>query len=161
MAVKEGLEACVRLEQTAGVGPETARKLLSGFGLPENIFSASYSALQKVVSERVALALTGALSAQTQTLIERTLAWVHQPQPRLDIGRWRPFTIAAGYPPSPLVPYAKGRVEPLSALSLAVVASRNATAQGIANAQKFSEALRHAGFCTVPGMALGLTRRPT
>ncbi len=43
----EGLGSWLRLEQTAGVGGETARKLLAAFGLPENIFSAGFSTLQK------------------------------------------------------------------------------------------------------------------
>ncbi|MFI4939177.1 MAG: DNA-processing protein DprA, partial [Burkholderiales bacterium] len=157
MAVTEGLAAWVRLEQTAGVGPETALKLLSAFGLPENIFSASFSALQKVVPERVAFALTAAPSAQTQALIARTLTWAEQPGNLV-------LTLAdSGYPPllldipaPPMMLYVKGRVELLSSLSLAVVGSRNATAQGIANAEKFSEALSQAGLSTVSGMALGI-----
>ncbi len=157
MTVTEGLAAWLRLEQTAGVGPETARKLLGAFGLPENIFSASFSALQKVVSERVATALTTAASTQTQALIARTLTWADQPGNVV-------LTLAdSNYPPlllnisdPPLVLYVKGRVALLSSLSLAVVGSRNATAQGIVNAEKFSEALSRAGLSTVSGMALGI-----
>ncbi|HCN90340.1 MAG TPA: DNA-protecting protein DprA, partial [Oxalobacteraceae bacterium] len=71
----EGLAGWLRLEQTSGVGPDTARKLLSAFGMPENILAAGFSALRQVVSERVAQALSGPPTSDTLELIERTAAW--------------------------------------------------------------------------------------
>lgn len=149
--------AWLRLEQTAGVGAETARRLLAAFGLPANIFSAPFSALHKVVSERIAYALLAAPSDATQALIERTLAWLQQPGNQL-------FTLADGnYPRAlldtadpPLMLYVKGRAELLARPSLAVVGSRNATAQGIANADRFAEILSQRGLTIVSGMALGV-----
>ncbi|HSY27430.1 MAG TPA: DNA-processing protein DprA [Burkholderiaceae bacterium] len=157
MAAENGLAAWVRLEQTAGVGPETARKLLAAFGLPENIFSAGFSALRSVVSERIALALTSPASPETQALIARTLEWANQPGNVV-------LTLADDdYPPllldiadPPILLYVKGRVELLRATSLAVVGSRNATTQGVANAGKFAETVSQAGIHTVSGLALGI-----
>lgn len=153
----DSLAAWIRLEQTAGVGPETARKLLGSFGLPENIFAASFLALRQVVSERVAQALLAPPSDDTLALIDNTRAWLQQAGNHL-------LTLAdAAYPQAlldigdpPLMLYAKGRLELLSAPSLAVVGSRNATAQGIANAERFSEVLSQAGLTIVSGMALGI-----
>lgn len=147
----------LRLERTPGVGPETARKLLSAFGLPGSIFSASLAVLQEVVAERIARALLAPLSAETAELIERTLTWASQPGNHV-------LTIAdSEYPQAlletadpPIVLYAKGRIELLARVSVAVVGSRNATAQGISNAEKFSEALSQAGLTIVSGMALGI-----
>jgi DNA processing protein len=147
----------IRLEQISGVGPETARKLLSAFGLPENIFSANFPALQNVVSERVAHALTAPLSDETQALIDKTMAWAEQDGNHV-------LTLADAHYPKrlfdiadpPLVLYVKGRIDLLSAQALAVVGSRNATAQGAINAEKFSQALSEAGFTIVSGMALGI-----
>jgi DNA processing protein len=152
-----GLAAWVRLEQTAGVGPETARKLLAAFGLPENIFAAGLTTLRDVVSERIAHALCTAPSPETQALIARTQEWASLAGNRI-------LTLAdADYPPllleisdPPILLYAKGRIELLSATSLAIVGSRNATAQGIANAGKFAETVSQAGLHTVSGMALGI-----
>lgn len=157
MSVGGDLAAWIRLEQTSGVGPETARKLLGVFGLPENIFSADFSSLLQVVPERIAHALLAPLSDQTQTLIEKTLIWTEHPDNYI-------LTLAdADYPKAlldiadpPLVLYIKGRIELLSNPSLAIVGSRNATAQGIANAEKFSEVMSEAGLTIVSGMALGI-----
>jgi DNA processing protein len=147
----------LRLEQTPGVGQETARKLLCVFGLPENVFSASLSALQKIVSERIAHALVAPPSDEIRVQIDKTLEWAAQPGNRV-------LTLAdTDYPKSlldtadpPLMLYAKGRIELLSLPSLAVVGSRNATTQGVINAEKFSEVLSQAGLTIVSGLALGI-----
>lgn len=147
----------LRLAQTPGVGPDTARRLLGTFGLPENIFCATRDALQQVVSARVAQALTSAPNPEELARIERTLAWATQAGNRV-------LTLAdADYPPAlldipdpPILLYAKGRSELLTRPSMAVVGSRNATAQGIANAERFSEALAQAGLTVISGMALGI-----
>src|SRR6185503_2758776 len=57
--------------------------------------------------------------------------------------------------PPPLL-YARGRVELLQRPCIAVVGSRNATAQGAANADSFARALSDAGLTIVSGMALGI-----
>lgn len=57
MPAPNDLASWLQLEQTPGVGPDTARRLLGAFGLPENIFVAGYAALQQVVPERIAHAL--------------------------------------------------------------------------------------------------------
>jgi DNA processing protein len=147
----------VRLEQTPGVGCETGRRLLGAFGLPENIFSASFSALQKVVAERVAQALVAPVPDQVRTQIDKTIEWDRQPGNRV-------LTLAdpaypralLDIPDPPLILYAKGRLDLLSSPAVAVVGSRNATAQGVANAEKFSEALSQGGLTIVSGMALGI-----
>lgn len=147
----------IRLDQTPGVGPETARRLLGAFGLPGDIFSTGFSALQTVVSERIAHALIAPPSDETKAQIDKTLAWAEQPGNRvLTLGD-------ADYPKAlldiadpPLILYAKGRLELLSHPALAVVGSRNATTQGVINAEKFSETLSQAGLTIISGMALGI-----
>jgi DNA processing protein len=147
----------IRLEQTSGVGLETARKLLGIFGLPHNIFGASFSALQKVVPERIAQALLAPVSGQAQALIDQTLAWADQPGNSVltlaDVNY--PKTLL-DIPDPPLLLYVKGRLDLLTNISLAIVGSRNATVQGISNAEKFAEALSQAGLTIVSGMALGI-----
>ncbi len=157
MPAPDDLASWLRLEQTSGVGPDTARKLLGTFGLPENIFNAGFAALQTVVPDRIARALLAPVSETVSQLIAQTQAWAEQPDNHV-------LTLAdSGYPPAlleisdpPIVLYAKGRIDLLLRPSLAVVGSRNASTQGIVNAEKFSEALSLAGLSIVSGMALGI-----
>ncbi|MCU6434433.1 DNA-processing protein DprA [Undibacterium sp. Jales W-56] len=147
----------LRLEQTPGVGPETARQLLAAFGLPSRIFAAEFTAISQVVSAKIARALLQPVSGQLQQQIELTQAWsgqagnqlltladAHYPRALLDI------------PDPPVLLYVKGRLALLDAPTVAVVGSRNATAQGIRNAEQFSEALSKAGLTISSGMAAGI-----
>ena len=147
----------LRLVQTTGVGLDKARKLLTVFGLPSNIFKASFAELNQVVPERVAMTLTKEMPDDIMAQIERTRLWCDNPNNHV-------LTLVDNaYPKAlldiadpPILIYAKGRVELLSAQSIAVVGSRNATAQGIVNAERFSEALSHSGLTISSGMAAGI-----
>lgn len=157
MSSSEELSHWLRLMQTPSVGPETARRLLGAFGLPEHIFAAPLPELRKVVSERIAQALVNAPTGEHAAQIDRTLEWAAHTGNRV-------LTLAdADYPASlldtadpPILLYAKGRIGLLSRPSMAVVGSRNATAQGIANAERFSASLARAGLTVISGMALGI-----
>src|SRR5574340_81356 len=59
-------------------------------------------------------------------------------------------------PDPPLLLYVKGRLDLLNRSALAVVGSRNATPQGIANAEAFAKSLSDAGLCIISGMAHGI-----
>ena len=150
-------EDWLRLEQTPGVGGETARKLLSQFGLPDNIFRAEFSALRQVVSERIARALSQPPSAEIDAQIERTRAWLAQN------GNFLLCLADTAYPPAlldipdpPLLLYVKGRLDLLTAPALAIVGSRNATVQGVKNAEQFAESLSRAGLTVSSGLAAGI-----
>lgn len=150
--------ACwLRLERTPGVGRETARKLLSRFGFPAKIFAALHAELSALTNERIARALLAPPSADTQALIERTLDWACMPGQQVltlaDSAYPRPLLDT---PDPPLIVYAKGRTELLHGHALAVVGSRNATAQGMRNAERFSQCLSEAGLTIVSGLALGI-----
>ncbi len=157
MSERDSLAAWIRLSLTEGVGPQTARELLARFGLPENIFAAGFPALQKCVPEKLAYALAGAVPEAMQQQIDRTLDWA-------DVHGNHLITLADDvYPrslltipdPPPLL-YAKGRVELLSLSGLAIVGSRNATVQGMQNAERFAQVLAGAGLAVVSGLALGI-----
>lgn len=147
----------LRLEQCDGVGSSTARRLMAAFGLPVNIFSSSLGALENVVSHKIALALLAPLTDLAKQRIAHALEWAQEEGNRI-------LTLADNdYPASllniadpPVILYVKGRVELLARPSLAVVGSRNATVQGITNAERFSELLSQRGFTIVSGLALGI-----
>ncbi|WP_034298266.1 DNA-processing protein DprA [Herbaspirillum sp. RV1423] len=147
----------IRFTQTEGVGVEAARRLLSAFGMPADIFAAAFDDLRAATSERIARALLKPPSPMMQNNVQRALEWAAQPGHRI-------VTLAdAAYPQAllniadpPILLYAKGRSELLQATSLAVVGSRNATVQGIQNAERFSEAASRAGLTVASGLALGI-----
>lgn len=154
---QDDLAAWLQLTLTDGVGSHTARELLALFGLPDQILSAGFSSLQKCVAEKIALALSGRPDDAMQSQIDKTLAWAELPGNHI-------LTLAdARYPrallsiadPPPLL-YAKGRTELLSLAGVAIVGSRNATAQGMQNAERFAHALSAAGLCVISGLALGI-----
>ena len=157
MTPPEGLADWLRLMLTEGVGPQTARELLNHFGLPENIFEANYSALQKCVNEKLALTLSSAPDDHIRSQIDTTLEWCKHAGNQV-------LTFAdANYPSSlltiadpPPVLYVKGRAELLTRKSIAIVGSRNATQQGIQNARRFAHVLSTAGLTVVSGLALGI-----
>ena len=157
MTESEGLADWLRLSLTEGVGTRTACELMSRFGLPENIFSAGFSALQKCVPEKLALTLSGAPAADIVAQIGNSLNWATQTGNQI-------LTLADDdYPQSllsipdpPPVLYVKGRTDLLSRFSVAIVGSRNATQQGLSNAGHFAQSLSHSGLTVVSGLALGI-----
>ena len=148
----------LRLGLIPGVGEAGMRRLLTAFGLPENIFAASLPALTQAAGEVLALRLFGARNdAAISAQVDTALRW-------LDAAENHLVTLAdADYPrdlldapdPPPLL-YCKGRRELLGRPAIAIVGSRNATAQGLANAESFATALSGAGYCVVSGLALGI-----
>ncbi len=157
MDPSEDLVHWLRLVLTDGVGPTTARELLARFGLPGDVLAAGFPALQKCVSEKIAYALCAAADAAMQAQIDATLAWAAQPGNHL-------LTLAdSAYPQAlltipdpPVLLYAKGRLELLARPTVAIVGSRNATAQGLQNAEQFARTLSQSGLTIVSGLALGI-----
>jgi len=144
----------LRLSLVPGAGPASLRTLLSEFGSPEAVLGASHSALRKFVSDDIASAIA---SGGNETSTESALAWMAEP------GNYLVTLADTEYPqlllqttdPPPLL-YVKGRLELLNNPALAIVGSRNATAQGADNAAEFARALSMAGITVVSGLALGI-----
>lgn len=154
---REELASWLRLLGTEGIGSGTARNLLSVFGMPQDVFSASLKHLESVVPGKTAHLLLLPPTDEMQAQIEKTAAWMGEAGNRI-------LTLAdPDYPPAlleipdpPVMLYVKGRVELLSRPALAIVGSRNATRQGSRDAEKFAEVLGHAGWAIISGMALGI-----
>ena len=157
MKLQDGLAAWLRLMATEGVGTQTARDLLTHFGLPEEIFNAGFSALQKRIPEKIARILSAPIAPDIQTHIEQTLAWAAQENNHV-------ITLAdTSYPQAllriadpPILLYAKGNSALLNKPAIAIVGSRNASAQGMLNADRFAQNLSDAGLTVVSGLALGI-----
>jgi DNA processing protein len=149
-----GLASWLQLTLTPGLGAAAIRGLLKQFGLPENILAATRAQLERAAGPAAVQLLRPEATAPA---IERALRWADEPGHAI-------VTLAdAAYPrllleipdPPPLL-YAVGRIELLGRPSLAVVGSRNATAQGARDAEQFAKAFSAAGLTIVSGLALGI-----
>jgi DNA processing protein len=157
LTAPEDLDAWLRLLRTPGIGRTSARRLLAACGSPQAVFEAQPAALRELVGADAAAALNE-LPPQHDEQQAATRAWLE--------GNSARHVIALGdaaYPTSlletadpPLLLYAQGRIGLLSAASIAVVGSRNPTAQGSDNARAFAKHLSQAGLAVVSGMALGI-----
>jgi DNA processing protein len=154
MPLAEDLCAWLRLSLTPGLSGENLRRLLAAFGGPEGALAASRPALSRHVGESVAVAIKQGTADES---IAAVGAWLEDPANHV-------VTLAdPAYPGSllqipdpPALLYVKGRVELLSCPSLAVVGSRQATAQGTINAETFARTFADAGLTVVSGLALGI-----
>jgi DNA processing protein len=154
MTQDPGLASWLQLTLTPGLGAAAIRGMLRQFGLPHLVLSRKPSELAAHAAPAVLEALH---SEAVRRSVAAGLAWLEQPGNAL-------VTLAdATYPrllleiadPPPVL-YARGRLELLQRSCLAVVGSRNATAQGAANAESFAKALSGAGLTIVSGLALGI-----
>jgi len=148
------LAAWIELSLVPGLGGQGFRSLLSNFGLPAQVLSAKRSQLCRVVPEALASRI---LERRASSEIEAALQWVARPGHAV-------LTLAdVEYPKQlleiadpPVLLYVAGNAKLVCSLALAVVGSRNATPQGLRNAQSFARAFSEAGFTIVSGLALGV-----
>ncbi len=155
MALDKDLALWLRLRGIPGLGDRSLRRLLLGFGSPQQIFLASRAALTKFVPvETAAIIRDGGVGSENLDAVDAwlkdpinhvvTLADTEYPQALLET------------PDPPLLIYVKGRTELLNSNTLAVVGSRSASPHGIANAESFARALSDAGLTIISGLALGI-----
>lgn len=149
-----GLASWLQLTLTPGLGAAALRAMLRQFGLPQSILERKRSELAPYATPE---ALASLESSQVQNAVARALEWASMQGRRIitlaDDSYPRLLLEIADPPP---VLYAAGNLELLQRPALAVVGSRNATAQGERNAESFAQALSDAGLAIVSGLALGI-----
>jgi DNA processing protein len=144
----------IKLSLVPGLGGQSLRKLLAAFGLPRQVLAAGRAGLARIVGAEIAGRILADLdSAEIEATLEWaalddhavvTLADAEYPRSLLEI------------PDPPALLYLCGRRELLARPGLAVVGSRNATPQGLGNAEQFARAFSAAGLTIVSGLALGI-----
>ncbi len=144
----------LRLCHAPGLAPQAQRLLLRAFGTPSAAFAAPVESVRAVVGPVAQSALSG---GPPPRLVDSTLAWLQ--------GADRHLLVLGdeGYPRAllqiadpPTILYAMGDVARLNTTSIAIVGSRNATKQGVADASAFARAFSSEGICVVSGLALGI-----
>ncbi len=153
----DDFEAWFRLLETPGVGRETARRLLAACGSPAAVLAAGHATLRELGGRAVADALARTPD-EFATRLDAARLWLRGGPDRhvLTLGD-------AAYPQRllqtadpPLLLYVQGQVEWLAQPGVAVVGSRQPTAQGIDNARAFAAALSAHGYVVFSGLALGI-----
>lgn len=146
--------AWLALEAVPGLGPEAAARLLEAFASPEAILGASVAQLRPLVGESLARAIVAGVPAEAT---RAGLDWLQGPDNHLVT------CLDAAYPArlrdiaaAPPWLYVRGDPAWLARPMLAIVGSRNATPQGLRDAQAFALALSEAGLTIVSGLALGI-----
>jgi DNA processing protein len=143
------------LALTPGLGARTAGKLLRTFGTPDEIFSASLTALEahqlpaavaQAIHSRRPLSDAAKELAQAQAAGCRLLTW-DEPE--------YPSRLREIYDPPPLL-YVKGNAGLLNRHLIAIVGARRPTAYGNQMAQRLAKDLADRGLVVVSGAARGI-----
>jgi DNA processing protein len=138
-----------------GLGTRTSGKLLDRFRTPQAIFRASRTELESAgVSGAVAQSIASGITfedaaAQQDKILESGTVLITLGDPRY------PALLREIFDP-PILLFARGRVELLLSLAVAVVGTRRPTPYGLAVAERLSGDLAHAGLSIVSGMARGV-----
>lgn len=161
---REELQAWLRLTLSPGVGNQSARRLLAALGSAEAVFETPPDRLKELVTPAQSQALCQP-PAGLPDLLERTWNWLQHPaeglcQQVLTLGDPAYPADLLQLADPPLMLYAlSGRPLPFSEgplQAVAVVGSRNPSAQGLENAHAFAHSLVGQGFSVVSGLALGI-----
>lgn len=149
-----GLASWLQLTLTPGIGAATLRRLLSEYGLPERVVAASRAELSRHMGSEAVATLSSPEIART---VEAALRWLESPGHAITtLGDAAYPRLLLEIPDPPPLLYCRGRLELLNCPSLGVVGSRNATSQGIANAESFSRSFSAAGLTIISGLAQGI-----
>lgn len=144
----------LQLALTPSIGPATARDLLEHFGSADALLGCSHTQLVNAgLDGDIAQALLNPGDSRLAGAIEWLAAEDHH------LLHWHD----ARYPPlllelaaSPPVLFVAGNPAALMQPQLAIVGSRNATANGRANAREFADNLARVGFTITSGLAAGI-----
>ena len=154
MDIDARVEAWAFLHLVSGLTSRALVTLIKTFGSAAGIRSASRATLGKIVPGDLASAIQCGPDTE---LLDTTLRWV------AESGHWLLAWDDDDFPPAllaihdaPPMFYYAGRRELLGRPALAVVGSRNATPQGLGNAEAFASALSASGHTIVSGLATGI-----
>jgi len=149
--------AWLRLSFEPGIGPILANRLLRRFQHPLALYRSTPDLVSAIVPRGSALQLTRPPPPDMQAKIEAALRWSALPGHALLTQNQAEFpAILRQTEDAPVVLYALGNLKRLAANAIAIVGTRNPTADGVANAHAFAQHLAARGWCVVSGLAKGI-----
>jgi DNA processing protein len=148
------LSSWLALNAVATLSGANWRRLAAAFGSPAQVLRQSQQSLVRVVEPALAEAIRRSADSP---LVQAALDWAAEPGHAIvTLDDTRYPQLLRETPDPPPVLYAAGRIELLAYPILAMVGSRNASAQGMRNAEAFARVLSANGLCIASGMALGI-----
>ena len=150
----------LRLMWTRGLSFDLAKTLLSAIGLPEMIFSESYSALCQVVPESVARRVCMRIDPEIHERIETALLWVER-NPEADLivmtdSRYPRRLLSI--PEPPLAFFTWGDTTYLTIPGVSLVGSTHPNQEGVDLARQWAHKLSESCAVLVEGMSEGIER---
>lgn len=153
----EQLLRWLSLQATPGIGNKTLQKLVSHFGSIHELSRASSGQLQAVLGYKAKLVEQALTKSIDEDQFSTTLNWLdHARHHILTLQDDSYPTLLKEIPDPPPVLYVDGDPRCLQLPQLAIVGSRNPSAQGTINAGMFSSDLAKRGLAIISGMALGI-----
>ena len=154
MSLDATLASWLALSQIPGLGNESLRRLLQTFGSPNAVFLAPTAELHRIVKPSIVSEIAKGYDEES---FAPTETWLNDPLNHI-------LSIAdENYPQAllnisdpPFLLFVKGNVHLLNLPAFAIVGSRNATPQGLRNAEAFATTLSESGLCIISGMAHGV-----
>ncbi|MCS3904504.1 putative Rossmann fold nucleotide-binding protein DprA/Smf involved in DNA uptake [Methylohalomonas lacus] len=144
------------LASVKGVGPAAAQRLLKHFGSPAALLACSRGEL---IAAGMPADRARALSQPDWRAVDRACAWLEEAGEARCLLTLQDVTypeLLRQIADPPLLLFVRGRRECLAAPQLAVVGSRNPSADGRGVARDFARQLGHAGLTINSGLAVGI-----
>lgn len=150
------LHSTLLLSMIPGVGPRTLSALLQRFGSPAAVLAAQPGQLAAV--HGVGPKLVHAIRNATDFVaVESILRWCREHDTQLirrgDDDYPKLLDEVADAPP---ILFARGALEPVDQVAIAVVGTRHPTSYGLKQAHRFAGALAQSGVTVVSGLARGI-----
>ena len=138
------------------IGPIGAKKLLTEFGTPENIFDADIDALITIEGIGVNRAKNIKGFSSWEDVDKKIQAMNRKGIEAVHFGDSSYPEMLREIEDSPVILYMKGEVQPQDKFAIAVVGSRKVTHYGASIAENISGELASMGFTVVSGLARGV-----
>jgi DNA processing protein len=159
-AVPPHIQALLRLTLTPGLGPVLIARLLEAYGSPQAVLNCSAADLQRIrgIGDAKGASIVKGLK-ESASRIDDELALADRLGVRLIAASDSAYPpLLRTIPDAPPLLYVRGTLRPqdADAYPVAIVGSRNATAYGIEQAERFGRVLARSGLTIVSGGARGI-----
>lgn len=147
--------AWLRISLIRGLSSRVLRALLDWAGTPQALLETPPAAFRAPAGDAIAEAFA---RGPDRELLDAALRWVREGGDRHILcvaDPLYPSALLQLHAPPPVL-YACGRLELLAAPAFAIVGSRNATAQGLRDAEGFAKAISREAVAIVSGLAIGI-----